>query len=141
MSTTKTSSPTIALKNICNTIAWADANKDFKNSKSPILVISNNKKDYNYLIENEYNAEQISESKIRRNALLTPLYDNVIYNIVIWNYPSKSIIEDESLFDDILYEISEITSQTAYIFISTQKHLSRPWDILTGTNKTITYLL
>ena len=139
MSTTKIPSPTIALKNICNTIAWSDANKDFDNSKSPILVISNNKKDYNYLIENEYNAEQISESKITNYSITNN--NDYIYNIVIWNYPSKSIIEDEDLFDNILYEISEITSQTAYIFISTQKHLSRPWDILTGTNKTITYLL
>lgn len=139
MTTTTSSKPTIALLDMMNTPAWRDIEQDhLQEGSPPILLIANNKKDYNELIERKYEVNLVSEKKLNS---LYEINDNILYNLVIWNYPSNKIIEDEDLFDDFLYEISEIMHGSGTILISTTKPINKAWNMLTGTNKTITYML
>ena len=139
--TKKTNSkPTSALLNILSNPVWNQVYEEYIfESDTPILIISNNKKDYNHLIEEGYNVDLLSERQITNEDF--DLEVDHEYNVVIWNYPSNKYLTNNTLLDDVLYEISEISQSWGRIFLSTTKAIDRPWNMLTGTKRTITYLL
>lgn len=123
----KTSSNGLAL--IESTEAWKTLFDKYNIDKSEveILVVSNTRKDADYLISNNYKADYISPNKIETN--------KNIYDIVIATYLNKYML-DEFEKEEIMFQINDKLRPTGDVFLvlTNKDNIEVEWEMVARTN-------